>query len=133
MNIQTKFDVGDSCMFLQANENSTDIRVVEATVIKISFITTINGPELIYTVEDDRRNEMVLYEETLCTNHQEIIQHLFKNENVRTFINKNHKINKKKERSPLVSSPFIDYVSQGPLISDFDMTQLFARYLNEDK
>jgi len=100
MDIKTKFDVGNTCLFLMADKkDTTNVRVVEGVVSLINVRSDKYGTTWIYTVKDDTGNELDLEEEILCKNHQEIVKYLFRNENLRTFINKDHKISKRKDGS----------------------------------
>jgi len=98
MDIVTKFNIGDEAFFLMSVDSEIDVKLfkVKVTKIDISMDESDDEPIINYTVAGYSGN-IVLGNDTLFRNHKEVIEYLFKDTNMRTYLNKNHKFKKKKE------------------------------------
>lgn len=103
MDIKTKFDIGDSALFLMSiNNNSLDVKLMKGIIKRIDIIVDYGDLTLTYElkVEGQVGNPFTVGEEILCHNDKEIIEYIFKNKNLRQYLNKNHqeKINTDKDK-----------------------------------
>lgn len=95
MDIKTKFDIGDTVVFLMAEEgNLTSVHVVEGQISHIQIEKDISGSVIItYTVNDENGSEIEFEECELSFNHKELVQKLFE-KNMRVFPSGKHRPNK---------------------------------------
>jgi len=129
MDISTKFDVGDTVLFMMAEKNNlVDIKIVEATVQSIDISIESGGGGHIITYEvKDSRNTMELPEKYLCRNHKELVEYIFRSKNVRTFTSKDHKISKSKDPMDDFAAIFSDLIGSdtpdraAPYIESWDI------------
>lgn len=130
MDVKTKFDVGDTVLFLMSERNHFNVELFKGTIIGIEVIFGEYGDvSKEYHVKVKGRGvSEKLREAILCHNDREIVNYIFKDKNFRQYLNKDHKEEESvKEKIDEVDEPkeldtdYTDWLQQQPTTDDIQL------------
>ena len=99
MDIKTKFKIGDIVLFLMAEGGALNVKLFKGIIREININVSnggdnVNIRKIYYDVSINHtvtNNSITVDEKFLCSNDRNVIDYIFRNENLRQYLNKNNK------------------------------------------